>query len=107
MRFHKYVVFILDIKELMELSIVTVCHILREGNKCIDFMAKLEATSDNDLSLHLYPHEGLLNLLKALMVCLVQRNGGERFNGWEGKGCILVKYVLFKRRKRREEKDFN
>jgi len=42
-------------------------------------MAKLEATSDNDLSLQLYPREGLLNLLKALRVRLVQRKGDERF----------------------------
>jgi len=64
-KFHVYAVLIQDIKDLLELTNVTVCHTLRKGNQCADFMAKLEATSDVDLSLHHSPPESLSNPLQA------------------------------------------
>lgn len=62
-KYHVYVVFIQDIKELLHQSNVTVCHTLREGNQCADFLAKLGASSDVDLLIHDSPPDGLLNLI--------------------------------------------
>jgi hypothetical protein len=38
-----------DINELLCRSNITIYHILRKGNQCIDFFAKLGASSDNDI----------------------------------------------------------
>ena len=50
MKFHTYVVLIQDIKELIGQINVTICHTLREGNQCADFLVKLGASLDIDLS---------------------------------------------------------
>jgi ribonuclease HI len=62
-KYHIHVVLIQDIKELLHQSNVTVCHTLREGNQCADFLAKLGASSDVDLLIHDSPPDGLLNLI--------------------------------------------
>ena len=63
-RFHVYVVLIQDVKDLMEQSNIIVCHTLREGKQCADFLAKLGASSDHDLVYHASPPDGLLYPLK-------------------------------------------
>lgn len=50
--FHVYAVLIQDVKDLMEQNNVTVYHTLREDNQCVDFMAKLGASSDTELLYH-------------------------------------------------------
>jgi len=42
---HIHVVLIQDIKKLFSHDNVTVCHILKKGNKCVDFLAKFGASS--------------------------------------------------------------
>jgi len=64
LEFHMYGVLIQDIKELIEQSFVTVHHTLREGNQYADYMAKLEASSNNEITNHPSPPDGLLNLLE-------------------------------------------
>jgi hypothetical protein len=64
LRFHAYVVLIQDIKELMEQTNATINHALHEGNQCVDFMAKLGALLNTDLSLHDTPLTDLLLLLQ-------------------------------------------
>lgn len=64
MRFHNYAVLIQDIKELIDQMNVTICHTLREGNQCADFMAKLDASLDIDLCHHASPPDGLRSLLR-------------------------------------------
>ena len=50
--FHVYVVLIQDIKDLLNSRNYYIHHSLREGNHCADFMAKLGATTDVDLAVH-------------------------------------------------------
>ncbi|MCI78157.1 N-hydroxycinnamoyl/benzoyltransferase, partial [Trifolium medium] len=38
---------------------------LREGNNCADFLAKLGASSDSDLTIHASPPEGFLDILRS------------------------------------------
>ena len=64
-KYHVYVVLIQDIKELLQQRNVTVCHTLREGNQCVDLLAKLRASSDVDLLIHASPPDGLLNLIRS------------------------------------------
>ncbi|XP_024641655.1 uncharacterized protein [Medicago truncatula] len=64
MRFHTYAVLIQDIKELLDHMNITICHTLREGNQCTDFMAKLGASLDIELCHHSSPREGLQSLLR-------------------------------------------
>ena len=64
MKFHNYVVLIQDIKELFVHVNVTICHILREGNQCANFLAKLKASSYIDYCHHASPPMGLLGLLR-------------------------------------------
>lgn len=64
MRFHVYAVLIQDVKDLIKEFIVTICHTLREGNQCADFLAKLGASSEIELLLHASPLEDLLPLLQ-------------------------------------------
>ena len=64
LRFHVYAVLIQDVKDLIEEYTVTICHTLREGNQCGNFLAKLGASSDNELLLHASPPEALLPLLQ-------------------------------------------
>lgn len=65
LEFHVYDVLIQDIKELIEESFVTVHHTLSEGNKCADYIAKLGASFNNDVTIHPSSPDGLLNLLEA------------------------------------------
>jgi hypothetical protein len=64
MKFHSYAMLIQDIKELFDLLNVTICHTLREGNQCEDFIAKLGASLDIDLCHHASPSKGLQSILR-------------------------------------------
>jgi len=64
MKFHNYAVLIQDIKELFDHVNVTICHTLREGNQCADFLAKLGASSVIDFCHHASPSEGLPRVLR-------------------------------------------
>ncbi|CAJ2643293.1 unnamed protein product [Trifolium pratense] len=63
--YHVYAVLIQDIKELISQSNTTICHTFREGNNCVDCLAKLGASSDSDLTIHASPPEGLLDILRS------------------------------------------
>jgi len=52
------------INKLISQTNVTICHTLREGNQCVDFMAKLEASSNIDFLLHGSPLDDLMHLFK-------------------------------------------
>ena len=58
--FHVYAVLIQNAKDLIEQSNIIVCHPLREGNQCANFLAKLEASLDNDQVNHAFLPNGLL-----------------------------------------------
>lgn len=64
MRYHVYVVLIQDVKDLIEQNNVTICHTLREGNKCANFMVKLGVASNNKLLRHASPPKDVLHLLR-------------------------------------------
>lgn len=64
MRYNIYTVLFQDVKDLIKQSNVIVCHVLREGNHCADFMTKLGASSDIELLYHAYPPEDFLYLLR-------------------------------------------
>jgi len=64
-RYHIYVVFIQDIKQMLQQTNVMVSHTLREGNHCADYMAKLGVSSDVELLRHDVPPAGLVNLLSS------------------------------------------
>jgi ribonuclease HI len=64
-KYHVYAVLVQDIKKLITQSNVTPCHTLREGNHCIDFLAKLGASSDADLLIHATPPDDILNVLRS------------------------------------------
>ena len=61
LNYHVYAVLIQEIKELLSSRNFTVHHCLREGNQCADYMAKLGANSNEDLS-HATPPSDLLPL---------------------------------------------
>jgi hypothetical protein len=65
MNYHVYALLIEDIKELFSQSNTTLYHTLREGNNCVDFLAKFEASSDFDLTIHASPLEGLFDILQS------------------------------------------
>jgi hypothetical protein len=50
-----------DIKELISQNNVTLCHTLREGKQCADFLAKLVVSLKADLSIHASMPEDILN----------------------------------------------
>jgi len=58
-QFHVYVVLIQNIKDIMSSLHVNLHHTLREGNHCADFMTKLGASNDGNLTLHLQRTFGL------------------------------------------------
>jgi ribonuclease HI len=64
-QFHVYVVIIQDIKDILSSRNFSLHHSLREGNQCADFMAKLGASTDDVLTIHPTPPEGLLTLLRS------------------------------------------
>jgi len=53
-----------DIKDMINLNNVTIVHTLWEGNQCTDFLAKMGASSDPDLSIHLTVPVEMNDLLK-------------------------------------------
>jgi hypothetical protein len=57
-------VLIQDINELLSQNNISLCHTLREGNQCVDFFAKLEASSDVDLSTHAFSPNCVRDLFK-------------------------------------------
>jgi ribonuclease HI len=63
-QFHAYAVIIQDIKDMLVSRNYSLHHTLREGNQCADFMAKLGASTDSELSVHSSPPEGLMPLLR-------------------------------------------
>jgi len=69
-RYRICVVLIQDIKHFLHQINVTVSHTLREGNQCADFMAKLGASSDVDILLHVLPPMVLLIFSKAMLMAL-------------------------------------
>jgi len=74
-QFHVYAVLIQNIKDLMSTRNFSLLHSLREGNQCADFMAKLGASNDVELSIHSSPPEDLLPLLRTdeLGACFLRR----------------------------------
>jgi hypothetical protein len=62
MNYHVYALLIEDIKELFSQSNTTLYHTLREGNNCVDFLAKFEASSDFDLTIHASPPKDLFDI---------------------------------------------
>jgi len=62
--FHVYVVLIQNIKDLISSTNFTLQHLLKEGNQCADYMAKIGASNDVDLVIRSSPHKGLLPLLR-------------------------------------------
>ncbi|XP_024634787.1 uncharacterized protein [Medicago truncatula] len=61
--YHVYAVLIQNIKDLLNSRNYSIHHSLREGNHCADFMAKLGATTDVDLTVYSSLPEDLLSLL--------------------------------------------
>jgi ribonuclease HI len=60
---HAYALIIQDIKDILFSRNYSLHLTLREGNQCADFMAKLGASTDGELSVHSSPPEGLIPLL--------------------------------------------
>ncbi|AES88910.1 hypothetical protein MTR_4g064720 [Medicago truncatula] len=87
----KPAVLIQNIKDLMSSGTYSLLHSFREGNQCADFMAKLGASNDVELSIHSSPPEDLLPLLKTdeLGTCILRRDGVEELwkkvdvDGWK------------------------
>jgi len=63
-QFHVYVVLIQNIKDIMSSRNYYLHHSLRKGNQCADFLPKLGASNDIELSIHFSPPEDLLPLLR-------------------------------------------
>jgi len=63
-QFHIYVVLIQDIKDLLATRNFSIQHTLRDGNQCADFMAKLGASANAEFTIHTFPPEDLLPLLR-------------------------------------------
>jgi hypothetical protein len=51
-KYHIHVVLIQDIKELFSQTIVSLHHILKSGNQCVDLFAKLGVSSSVDFLTH-------------------------------------------------------
>jgi len=64
-KFHVYAVLIHEIQELLSQENMSLHHTLREGNQCVDFLAKLGATSDVKMLVHPQPSDDLRPLLRA------------------------------------------
>jgi len=63
-RFHIYAVLIQDIKDMLFSCNYSLQHTLREGNQCVDYLAKLGASSDVEIYTHSSPPVDLLPLLR-------------------------------------------
>lgn len=64
-KFHVYAVLIHEIQQLLSHENVSLHHTLREGNQCADFLAKLGASSDEELVMHSQPPEDLRPLIRS------------------------------------------
>ncbi|GAU16657.1 hypothetical protein TSUD_326070 [Trifolium subterraneum] len=64
-KYHVHAVLIQDIKELISQSNVTLCHTLGEENQCVNFLAKLGASADADILIHVSPPKYILDLLRS------------------------------------------
>jgi len=62
--YHIYAVLLQDIKDLLGIRNFTLHHTLREGNRCVDYMAKMGASSKDVFIMHPSPPVDLLPLLK-------------------------------------------
>ncbi|PNX56890.1 replication A1-like protein, partial [Trifolium pratense] len=71
-KYHVYAVLIQDIKELISQRNITLCHTLREENNCADFLTKLGASLDSDLTIHVSPPKDFFDILRS--------NATETFN---------------------------
>jgi hypothetical protein len=73
-KFHAYAVTIQNIKEIIASHGYTILHTLREGNHCVDFLAKLGASSNEDLLVHQSPPHGLIDMIKndAMGACFLR-----------------------------------
>ena len=63
-KFHAYTVLMQDIKDILATRNYTVQHTLRERNHCIDFIAKLGATSNIEFYAHSSPPHDLIDMLR-------------------------------------------
>jgi ribonuclease HI len=63
-KYHVYAVLLHEIKEQLSQDNVSLHHTLREGNQCADFLAKLGASSDDNLVVHPQPPDDLRLLLR-------------------------------------------
>ncbi|GAU18899.1 hypothetical protein TSUD_228890 [Trifolium subterraneum] len=61
--YHIYGVLIQNIKDSMQQSNIIICHTLREGNQCADYLAKLGASSHDALWIHDTPPPDLRSLM--------------------------------------------
>jgi hypothetical protein len=59
-----HVVLIQNINELLSQNNISLCHTLREGNQCVNFFAKLGASSYVDLSTHAFSPNCVRDLFK-------------------------------------------
>ena len=79
---------------------VTVCHTLREGNHCVDFMAKLGVGSDTEMLYHVSPLDDLSNLLRMDAVgTLYSREQFLRFSFLFSCFCFFVFLCLVPKKK--------
>jgi len=73
--YHIYTVLIQNIKDILGSRNFSLQHSLREGNQCADFMAKLGASTNVELTIHSSPPKDLLPLLRTdeLRVLFIRR----------------------------------
>jgi len=62
--YHAYAVLIQDIKDLLAVRNFPIHHCLREGNQCVDLLAKQDATSNEEFSIHATAPSDLLPLIR-------------------------------------------
>jgi len=62
--YHAHAILIQDIKDLLHTRNFSIHHYLREGNQCVDFLAKLGATSNEEFVTHVTPLSDLLPLIR-------------------------------------------
>ena len=63
-KFHAYAVLVQDIKDILAVHNFCLIHTLREGDQCVDFLAKLGALSNVGFLEHLSPPHDLLDMLR-------------------------------------------
>jgi len=63
-KFHAYAMLVQDMKDIIAVRNFSIHHTLREGNQCVNYMAKLGATSHIDFYAHSSPPHALLDMLR-------------------------------------------